>query len=282
VVYDKRLPLHWHSHDTVAKEVRERRFDVVRQGRTVPGMLWTPEGAEGGRPLVLVGHGAAQTKSELYVVALARTLALHHGMAAVAIDGPVHGDRRTDGAADGSVMMLEFGQRWVDDAGLTDDMVDDWRAVLTAVQGLDEVGEGPVGYWGLSMGTIFGLPLLAAENRISVAVLGLWGLVGPTAERLASDAAAVSCPVLFVLQWDDTLCPRQWGFALFDALGTDDKRLHANPGAHSAVPPDEFLVTARFLADHLGEGAAPSEEHGTAFEEHDTASEDRGTAQASA
>ena len=244
-------PLHWHAERPPTKGVHERRFDLDRDGRIVPGMLWTPEEPAAPRALVLVGHGAAQTKSEAYVVALARTLVRHHGIAAVAIDGPVHGDRRTDGVVDGSLMMLEFGQRWSDDPGLTDDMIADWRAVLDAVQRLPEVGAGPVGYWGLSMGTILGLPLVVAEPRIAVAVLGLMGLSGPTAARIAADAAAVSVPVLFLLQWDDTLFPREKGFALFDALGTRNKRLHANPGAHSAIPADEFLATIRFLADHL-------------------------------
>lgn len=250
--------MHWHGHDVSSKGVRERRFDIVRAGRTVPSMLWTPVEERGPRPLVLVGHGAAQTKSAGYVVALGRTLVRHHGMAAVAIDGPVHGDRRLGGEADGSLVMLEFGQRWADDPGITDDMVEDWRVVLRAVQGLEEVGGGPVGYWGLSMGTILGIPLVASEPAISVAVLGLWGLTGPTKGRLADDAAAVSCPVLFLVQWDDALCPRERCFELFEALGTPDKRLHANPGAHSAIPPEEFLATAQFLADHLVPAEQPT------------------------
>jgi fermentation-respiration switch protein FrsA (DUF1100 family) len=73
----------------------------------------------------------------------------------------------------------------------------------------------------------------------------------------------VSCPILFVLQWDDTLCPRDRGLALFDALATPDKRLHANPGAHSAVPAEEFLTTARFLADHLVPAVAAPEGTGS-------------------
>jgi dienelactone hydrolase len=244
-------PLHWHAAQAPAKGVHQRRFDLDRDGRVVPGILWTPEDGTGPRALVLIGHGAAQTKAEAYVVALARTLVRHHGIAAVAIDGPVHGDRRTDGVVDGSLMMLEFGQRWAADPGLTDDMIADWRAVLDAVQGLPDVGSGPVGYWGLSMGTILGLPLVVAEPRVSVAVLGLMGVSGPTEDRIAADAAAISVPVLFLLQWDDTLFEREKGFALFDAIGTRDKRLHANPGAHSAIPADEFLATIGFLADHL-------------------------------
>ena len=259
--------LHWHPDQPPTKGVRQRRFDLDRDGRVVPGILWTPEVSTAPSALVLVGHGAAQTKSEPYVMAMARTLVRHHGIAAVAIDGPVHGDRRTDGLTDGSVMMLEFGQRWADDPGLTDDMIADWRAVLDAVQALPDVGAGPVGYWGLSMGTILGLPLVVAEPRISVAVLGLMGVSGPTKDRIAADAAAVSVPVLFLLQWDDTLFPRDKGFALFDALGTKDKRLHANPGAHSAIPAEEFLATVRFLADRLLPALGPQPDgdgHGAA------------------
>ncbi|HUY64713.1 MAG TPA: hypothetical protein VMV14_09405 [Acidimicrobiales bacterium] len=241
----------WHDHDVAAKGVRERRFDVHRHERVVPAMLWTPATGTGPRPLVLIGHGSAQTKSTLYVTALARTLVRHYDVAALAIDGPVHGDRRADGGPDPSVMFVEFAHLWQSDAAMTDDMVADWRATLDAVWALPDIDGGPVGYWGLSMGTIIGLPLVAAEPRITVAVLGLMGVIGPSAERLAADAATISCPVLFLVQWDDDLFPRDACFALFSTLGTKDKRLHANPGAHGAVPSDEFLATADFLAHHL-------------------------------
>lgn len=251
--------LHFHDPEVTTGGVRQRRFDLERQGRTIPAMLWTPAQGHGPRPLVMIGHGAAQTKSAPYVVALGRILVRHHGMVAVSIDGPVHGDRRADGGMDGALAMVEFAQRWSDDHGLVDDMISDWQAVLAAVQALDEVGVGPVGYWGLSMGTILGLPLVVAEPAISVAVLGLWGLAGPGRDRLAADAASVQCPVLFLVQWDDDLCPRDRQLELFGALATHDKRLHANPGAHSAVPAEEFLTTVRFLADHL----LPAEQVGT-------------------
>jgi len=101
------------------------------------------------------------------------------------------------------------------------------------------------------MGTILGLPTVAAEPRISVAVLGLMGLTGPTKTRIATDAALVSCPVLFLMQWHDELFPRQVAEALFEALGSTDKRLHAHPGKHGDVPPEEFEASERFLALHL-------------------------------
>ena len=101
------------------------------------------------------------------------------------------------------------------------------------------------------MGTLFGLPLVAAEPRIDAAVLGLMGTAFATSNRLRTDAANVQCPVLFLQQWDDELVARESASELFDALATNDKRLHASPGLHSAIPREEFLNTQSFLANRL-------------------------------
>jgi hypothetical protein len=112
------------------------------------------------------------------------------------------------------------------------------------------------------MGTIYGLPFVAAEPRISVAVLGLLGLVGPTRDRLAADARALTCPVLFLQQWDDELFARQPVLDLFDAIGSSDKRLHVNPGSHAAVPPEEFEHSVTFLVKHLTTSATAAAQSG--------------------
>lgn len=234
--------------------VFERGFVLQVDGRRVPGVLWTPPDAEGPRPLVLIGHGATAHKRYEYVLALARELVRHHQFAAVAIDGPGHGDRRANPGDDDMTVFSDFLGEWSRD-GSTDEAVADWRATLDAVRRQPEVGDGPVGYWGLSMGTIYGVPLVAADRRIQVAVFGLMGLVGPTRERMAVDAKAVTCPLLFIQQWDDSLIPRDSSFELFDTLGAHDKRLHATPGEHSAVPAEEFVFSARFLARYLAPGS---------------------------
>jgi dienelactone hydrolase len=239
------------GEDVVAKGVRQRRFDIDRDGRTIPGLLWTPPDAEGPRPLVLLGHGASGSKREEYIVALGRRLVRHLGYATAAIDGPVHGDRRTPRSGP-DLPFFDFGQLWSSDPTMTDSMVADWRMTLDVLQAEPDVGVGPVGYWGLSMGTILGLPLVAAEPRLAVAVLGLMGLTGPTRSRIAADAPNVRCPVLFLMQWHDELFPRDKVSDLFDALGSADKRLHAHPGRHGEVPAEEFEASERFLELHLG------------------------------
>jgi dienelactone hydrolase len=240
----------WDGEAAVDGSVAERRFGVRANGRQVPGLLWLPDGATGPRPLVLIGHGACRHKRSPYVTGLARRVVQGHGFAAAAIDAPAHGDRRADPDADDITILGDFLNEWIRE-GSTDDMVADWRATLASLRRLEEVGDGPLGYWGLSMGTIYGLPFSAQEPRVQVAVFGLMGIVGPSRERLTADAPRISCPVLFIQQWDDQLIPRPETLELFDALGSIDKRLHAHPGDHTAVPVEEMDFSVGFLARHL-------------------------------
>jgi dienelactone hydrolase len=125
-------------------------------------------------------------------------------------------------------------------------IVPEWQAVLDAVQKLSHVGTGPVGYWGVSLGCVIGVPFVAAEPRVRAAVLGLGG-----AEVSAEAAARITVPVEFLLQWDDERVPRTQSLTLFDALVSAEKTLHANPGKHGEVPAFEIDSTLRFFARHL-------------------------------
>lgn len=251
--------MRWEGEALVENGVKERRFTVDVAGRGVPGILWVPDEGPGPRPLVLLGHGATRHKRVDYLLGLARLLVGRRGFAVAAIDGPGHGDRRAPGHDDDVALFGAFLAEWSRE-GTIDDMVADWQGTLEALRELDEVGDGPVGYWGLSMGTIYGVPLVAAEPRIQVAVFGLMGLVGPTRDRMAADAVSVACPVLFIQQWDDSLIPREHLFELFGALGSLDKRLHAHLGDHAAVPVEEIAFSARFLGRHLAPHGAEGDE----------------------
>ena len=69
---------------------------------------------------------------------------------------------------------------------------------------------------------------------------------------LAEQAARITVPVEFLLQWDDEIVPRDEGLALFDAIGSAEKTLHANPGKHAETPRFEADSAERFFARHLG------------------------------
>lgn len=103
----------------------------------------------------------------------------------------------------------------------------------------------------VSLGCAIGVPFAAAEPRITAAIFGL-----AANDTLAEAAARVTVPVEFLLQWDDELVPRQSGLALFDAFGSRQKTLHANPGGHTSVPAFELESSERFFARHLVEGGA--------------------------
>jgi dienelactone hydrolase len=230
--------------------VVERRFELERDGHVVPGLLWTPEGASGPRPLVLVGHGGTSHKRSPYVLSLARRLVRHAGYAVAAIDAPHHGDRAQDGDASLLASPRRLREVVAEASGV---MTDDWTATYTSLQSLDEVGAGPLGYWGLSMGTMLGLPFVAATPDIRCAVLGLMGILGQDDPWTAA-APAMEGPVLFLVQTDDELVPVDGAVGLFRAIGASDKRMHAHPGAHSAVPVEEMEASEAFFARHL---AAP-------------------------
>ncbi|GAC1374521.1 MAG: hypothetical protein NVS3B21_22100 [Acidimicrobiales bacterium] len=236
---------------TVGHGVVERRFHIKGDGEVVPGIVWTPDAPAGARPLVLVGHGGGGHKRMPYVLSLARRLVRHAGYAVAAIDGPGHGERARNATAGDSPGSEPIPRTFLADmAAAADTMTADWTATLLELRQLDDVGDGPLGYWGLSMGTMFGAPLVAATPHVRCAVLGLMGTFDDT-NPWATAAKTIACPVLFLVQTDDEIVPTALALALFRSIGSQDKRLHAHPGAHSAVPIEEIEASEAFFARHL-------------------------------
>ena len=160
------------------------------------------------------------------------------------------GQRSSDQGAfdDYGLEPNDFARRWHNDGG-TEGIVADWSASLDFIE--SQAGARPTGWWGLSMGTMMGLPVAANDPRISVAVLGLMGSSGPNGDDLMRLAGDVKIPLRFLVQWDDQLIPREHCLELFGELGTTRKTLHANPGEHSAVPHFEVTSSLQYLAHNL-------------------------------
>jgi dienelactone hydrolase len=251
------------TRERTIEGVTERLFTVSVADETVPAVVWTPEGADSPRPLILMGHGGSQHKKITSLAQRAKAWARKFGWATLAIDAPGHGDRisREEGVAN----MREVGARVSGQAPAgwgperlrqmlrrTQQAVPEWKAALDAVQTFPLVGAGgPVGYWGVSMGTAIGVPFVANEPRITAVVFGLAGL-REGQDAFAAAARAITIPLEFVFQWEDAVAARETGIALFNAFGSAEKTLHINPGGHMDIPPFETASWERFFTRHLG------------------------------
>ncbi|HZU73262.1 MAG TPA: hypothetical protein VE990_10890 [Acidimicrobiales bacterium] len=257
------------TQDEVKDGVRARRFELDTGREIVPGMVWTPPGATGTRPKVLFGHGGSQHKKVSNIVAMARALVLEHAYACVAIDAVGHGDRvseeerqrgreaamERERARQRAIETGEPIQRARTATGTYPSIflrtVEDWVDVLDALEKLPDVGDGPTGWWGVSMGTGVGLPLVAGDARFTCAVFGL-ASAGPGNKRSPELAGTIRIPVLFLAQAHDGGHPVADALRLWDSFGSVEKTLHLNPGPHVGIPQFEREASVSFLARHLG------------------------------
>lgn len=227
--------------------VLEREFTLGE----IPGTLWTP-GSEPA-PLILMSHNNGLPKADPRLAARARYTAAR-GYAVATIDAAGCGDRPRSAADEQARADLRQAMRAgepVDEifesfiGPLVENAVPEWRTTLDALLELPEIG-GPVGYSG--GWTALGILLAVVEPRIAAAGFFAGGYV-PRAQR--EEARQVTIPLLFLLQWDDQGNPRQRALDLFEAFGSKEKTLHANPGGHTGTPSFELEDGCRFLDRHL-------------------------------
>jgi len=226
-------------------EIVERAFLVP-----VPGVVWEPADGAVTR-LVLLGHGGSGHKRADRIAGLGRWFA-GRGVAAMAIDGPFHGDRVPVPLSmpDYVAAVAARGAEPV-----LDRIAADWLSAIDAA-GFQQIRN--IGYYGQSLGARYGLPTaVALGDRLRCAVLGKFGLestMDPALDapgRIRADAARITAPTLFHVQWGDTLFPRAGQFELFDLLAARDKRLIAFPGGHGETPPAALPIWRDFLLEHL-------------------------------
>jgi cephalosporin-C deacetylase-like acetyl esterase len=262
--HDKAIPkgttmeLCYHSvqftAETSSNGVLVRDFTVGE----LTGALWSPAAAPSVRaPLVLMGHGGGTDSKAPAMAGRADRLVNGCGFHVATLDAPGHGSRPRTPHDEREIALMQRKMATGEPVGeivvrynahLAERAVPEWRATLDALQQLPQIGtEGPVGYYGLNMGTAIGIPLTAVEPRITAAVLGLFWYD----DALAETARRITVPIEFALQWDDEHIPRPSGLALFDAFASQEKSLHVNSGAHKELPRFEADSAVRFFVRHL-------------------------------
>jgi hypothetical protein len=241
------------SSETSSNGVIERTFTLD----DITGVLWSPETSSGGAPVILAGHPGGLDKKAPGHEARAHSSVLTDGFHVVSIDAPGHGDRPRSPADVRLVTAFQqaraegspsFGRRLAEYChSVAERAVPEWQATINAVQALPEIdARAPIGYSGMTLASAIGIPLAAAEPRITAALFG--GVVAHDA--LLEAAKQVTIPVEFLLPWDDREIPRGFGLELFGAFASEDKVLHAFPGRHHPVPTDR--IDTRFFPRHLG------------------------------
>ncbi|MEU6146758.1 alpha/beta hydrolase [Streptomyces sp. NPDC047081] len=249
--------VHFTAETTSADGVVERDFTIGE----ITGALWSPASGPERAPLVLLGHGGGNHRHSPAMVGRAQRLVTGAGFHAACIDAPGHGGRPRTAYDEQEIAAMQRAMAAGQPVGeivvrynahLAEQALPEWRATLDALQQLPEIGsDGPVGYFGLNMGTAIGVPFVAAEPRITAAVFGLhWP------DALAESARRITVPIEYMLQWDDEYIPRAAGLALFDAFASKEKTLHANAGAHKELPRFEADKAVHFFARHLGGAVA--------------------------
>jgi len=150
-----RVPLNltWEDDEHVHDGCVERAFSVRTSRSSIPALFWRPELSGLPRPApMLLGHGGSRHKQSDQIVRLARWFAGKAGLAAVAIDGPYHGDRVL-APVPAPVYQALIAEEGIE--AVVHRMIADWRSVADTLDAEGLVDGARLGYHGMSMGAVW-------------------------------------------------------------------------------------------------------------------------------
>ncbi len=212
---------------------------------TIPMSVWTPE--ETTRGVVLIGHGLGVDRTHSTVQIPAAHLVEQLGVVVLAPDLPKHGVRR-EGPSGPAGIVAAWQAYWT--SGGAAALRDEWLRVAAFAR--ERFAGARLGYFGLSLGTQYGVVLLSNAPQIAAAALGLFGSEPPPKSAIMNACAPrVRCPVYFIQKRDDEIHPRPSTDHLYASLGSAEKVMDSSPGRHADVSPETFARACAFIAEHL-------------------------------
>ncbi|MCL4684245.1 hypothetical protein KJ059_05775 [Myxococcota bacterium] len=237
--------------------VRSVRFEYSSRGDRVPGLLLLPADGPGPYPLVLLQHGAGDSKDSDLLDAV-RLPWVRGGVAVASIDFPLHGERTSAKLSEillASLADLHGAERrhavtlW---QGFATQAVHDLGRALDALSPHAEIAEDRVAYAAFSLGAILGALYCGQEPRLRAAALALGGGgFGPPALDPARHIGRFAGrPLLLVNATGDERIPRSAADALHAAAAAPKEVLWFDSGHHD-LPGRALKAMWLFLARSL-------------------------------
>jgi dienelactone hydrolase len=228
----------------------ELRADALGDA-AVPGILLLPD-RTGAVPAALLLHGYTSHK-EMMSDSIGRAL-LDVGIASLAIDLPMHGERATPGGARGGFELLEMMRNWT--LALAEASI-----ALRYLAARPEIDRERLSLVGYSLGSYLGVTVASRDRAVKAVVLAAGGDL-PAAMPFASmvrgvidPAGAVrkldGVPLLMVHGRRDRTVTAEQATRLFDAA-REPKEIRWWDAGHR-LPPDAIGDAARWLADRMVE-----------------------------
>ncbi|MEA3401218.1 MAG: alpha/beta hydrolase [Armatimonadota bacterium] len=271
--YDAEAPLEISAgqvRDLGAFRVEELTF-AGAGGERVPAVVMRPTEVQE-PPVVLFLHGLGGDKGQARLVAM---LLAPQGVAVVAIDAALHGDRAVEGPGIGRQLAA-------DPQALVRTVIDNRRAIdYIHIRG--DLDADRLVLVGASMGAILGSIVAAVDERIDAAALlvggGGWTTILESSEHPAAAAlrdAGLSRdrslgqmdpvhfvghisprPVLMVNGTQDRVIPPQAAEALHEAA-RQPKEVLWYEGGHVGMPPETLQRVVEWIATRLALVEAPT------------------------
>jgi dienelactone hydrolase len=238
-------------------DLRAFLFEFSSRGDRVAGQLLLPPGGDGPFPLVLLQHGAGDSKDAPYLDTTAGPWG-HGGVAIASIDLPLHGQRASTKLTEVLLRGLHTSVKPKEDIEIlvrefVHQAVVDLRRALDVLEQFPEIDGKRVAYAGFGLGTIVGATFCGLDPRPQAAAfaIGGGGMGPPEIDPARTVGSFAPRPSLFINATRDEVFSREAALALFEG-GGEPKEMLWFEGTHSELPGEALKAMWLFLKRHLG------------------------------